>query len=199
MATSLIYKSGRLYEAAMLLLYGRHYFTRYRVIADMIPDQASVLDTCCGPAVLYKRHLAGKRVDYTGLDINERFIRKLHSIGVDAKVWDLRGDTALPSADYVIMQASLYHFLPDAFPVVGRLLDAARKRLIIAEPITNLATSRVWLLSKLGRRFTDSGHGKEALRFTEESLDEFFKPYGPRVTDRFLIPGGREKVYVLEK
>ena len=183
----------------MLVLYGRHYFTRYRVIADMIPDQASVLDVCCGPAVLYRRYLAGKHVDYTGLDINEGFIRKLQSTGANGKVWDLLIDTPLPTADYVIMQASLYHFLPDAAPVVDRMLEAARKQVIIAEPITNLATSRVKWLSRMGRRLTDSGHGEEALRFTEDSLDEFFKRYRPLIRTSFLIPGGREKVYVLEK
>ena len=199
MATSLIYKNGALYEAAMLALYGRHYFSRYRVIAGLIPNEASVLDVCCGPAVLYKRYLAKKRVGYTGLDVNEGFIRKLRSMGINGKVWDLRTDAPLPNADYVIMQASLYHFLPNASPVFGRMIDAARKQVIIAEPITNIATSRVSLLSKIGRRFTDSGHGEEALRFTEDTLDELFKRYGPLVKTSFLIPGGREKVYVLEK
>ena len=182
----------------MLVLYGRHYLSRYRIIADMIPDRASVLDVCCGPGVLYTRYLAARGVEYAGLDVNEGFIRKLRSKGVAAKVWDVRDDAALPSAEYVLMQASLYHFLPDARPVVDRLVDAARKQVIIAEPITNLATSQFRLIARLGRRLTDSGHGEESRRFTEASLDEFFMHYGARVKDSFLIPGGREKVYVME-
>ena len=183
----------------MLVLYGRHYFSRYRVIDGLIPAEATVLDVCCGPAVLYRRYLVKKRVGYTGLDVNEGFIRKLRSSGASGKVRDLRSDAPLPIADYVIMQASLYHFLPNASPVVDRMLEAARKQVIIAEPIANIATSRVGLLSKLGRRFTDTGHGEEALRFTEDTLDEFFKRYSPLVNTSFLVPGGREKVYVLEK
>ena len=36
-ATSFIYKSTEIYELAMLLLYGRHYPSRYRAIAELIP------------------------------------------------------------------------------------------------------------------------------------------------------------------
>ena len=30
----------------MVMLYGRHYFARYQVIADLIPARSSVLDLC---------------------------------------------------------------------------------------------------------------------------------------------------------
>ena len=113
------------------------------------------------------------------------------------KVWDLRSGEALPAADYVIMQASLYHFLPDASPIIDRMLQAARKRVIIAEPIRNLASTDSWLLSRLGRAFTNPGVGGHSLRFTEESLVDFFSGYASRVVESFTIPGGRERVYVL--
>lgn len=199
MATSLIYKHPTLYEAAMLVLYGRHYFSRYRAISQLIPEGASVLDVCCGPGILYSRYLSKKRVSYMGLDMNKGFVERLKAAGVDARLWDLRNVEALPSADYVVMEASLYHFLPNAAPIVDRMLDASRRQVIIAEPIANLATSRVGILAKLGRRFTDSGHGEEALRFTEETLDALFSKYGSVVKESFVIPGGREKVFVLEK
>jgi ubiquinone/menaquinone biosynthesis C-methylase UbiE len=77
MATSLIYRSASLYELAMLLLYGRHYTSRYRAIAELVPVGSSVLDLCCGPALLYHRYLRTKDVQYTGLDINANFIARL--------------------------------------------------------------------------------------------------------------------------
>ena len=197
MATSLIYRNASVYELAMLLLYGRHYPSRYRAIAELIPAGSSVLDLCCGPALLYHRHLRTKAVQYTGLDINASFITRLIRRGGSGQVWDLRSEEALPAADYVIMQASLYHFLPDASQVVDRMLQAARKRVIIAEPIRNLATSNSRLLSMLGRLFTNPGTGEHSLRFTEASLDDFFSDYGSRVVESFTIAGGREKVYVL--
>jgi len=183
----------------MLLLYGRHYTSRYRAIAELIPAGASVLDLCCGPALLYKRYLKSKSVHYTGLDINAKFIARLIRQGGIGHVWDLRSEEALPSADYVIMQASLYHFLPDGAPIVNRMLQAARKRVIIAEPIRNLATSNSRLLSVVGRLFTNPGAGDHSLRFTEASLADFFASYTSRVVQSFLIAGEREKVYVLSR
>jgi len=198
MATSIIYRSASAYELAMLLLYGRHYASRYRAIAELIPPGSSALDLCCGPAHLYHHYLQSKRVQYTGLDVNANFIARLNRRGGCGKVWDLRSEEALPSADYVIMQASLYHFLPDPSPVVDRMLQAARKRVIIAEPIRNLATSDSRLFSLLGRLFTNPGVGEHSLRFTEASLAHFFSGYGSRVAESSTIAGGREHLYVLD-
>ena len=197
MPTSFIYKSSALYELAMLLLYGRHYSARYRAIADLIPPRSSVLDLCCGPALLYHRYLRAKHVDYTGLDVNAKFVERLNRRGGVGRAADLRSEEPLPAADFVIMQASLYHFLPDAAPVVNRMLRAARRQVIIAEPIRNLTDSNSRFLSAIGRLFTNPGTDEASLRFNEASLAKFFAVYGPRVVQSFPIAGGREKVYVL--
>jgi SAM-dependent methyltransferase len=197
-ATSLIYRNSKIYELAMLLLYGRHYPARYRAIADLIPAGSSVLDLCCGPALLHQRYLRHKAIQYTGLDINKTFIDRLNRQGGCGRIWDLRSEEPLPSADYVIMQASLYHFLPSAEPIVVRMLQAARKRVIIAEPIRNLATSNSRLISLLGRLFTNPGSGEQHLRFDEASLADFFSNFSKHIAESFTITGGREKVYVLD-
>jgi SAM-dependent methyltransferase len=181
----------------MRILYGRHYDSRYRTIAELINDESSVLDVCCGPARLFTKYLKDKRVQYTGLDINPGFIRSVHRYGASGQVWDLREDRPLPQADYVVMQASLYHFLPDAGPVVDRMLAAARLEVIIAEPVRNLASSENHLLRLAGRLLTNPGSGEQPDRFTESSLAAFFKPYGPHVLRSMPIPGSREMVYVL--
>jgi SAM-dependent methyltransferase len=196
-ATSLIYRSASIYELAMRLLYGRHYTSRYRAISDLIKPGSSVLDLCCGPALLY-HHLKSKDIQYIGLDINARFIDQLKRRGGNGQVWDLRSEQPLPRADYVIMQASLYHFLPDASPVVDRMLRAARHQVVIAEPIRNLATSDSRLLALIGRMFTNAGTGEQHLRFSESSLAELFSKYSTRVVQSFPIAGSREKVYVLQ-
>jgi hypothetical protein len=182
----------------MRLLYGRHYGSRYHEIAELIPSGSSVLDVCCGPAVLYHRYLKAKSVQYAGLDINSRFIESLIRKGGAGEVWDLRSERSLPAADYVIMQASLYHFLPDASQVVDRMISAARKQVIIAEPIRNLATSDSRFFSMMGRLFTNPGVGEHNLRFTQTSLDGFFSRYSSRVIKSFAIAGEREKIYVLD-
>lgn len=199
MATSLIYKSASVYELVMRLLYGRHYESRYQAIADLIADRSSVLDLCCGPARLYHRYLKAKGVSYTGVDVNRKFIERLQASGASGEVIDLRENRPLPVGDYVVMQASLYHFLPDAAPVVERMIEAATKQVIVAEPVRNLASSDLRLLRFFGRALTNPGSGEQPNRFTEASLDQFFNQYGSRVATRFLIAGGREKIYVLNK
>src|SRR5947208_245210 len=130
----------------MRTLYGRHYGARYRAIADLVPAGSSVLDLCCGPGFLHDPHLRGKGVVYTGLDINRRFVARLRRRGATALVWDLNDGRELPTADFVVIQASLYQFLPEPRPLLRRMLRAAREAVVVAEPIRNLSTSRFsWL------------------------------------------------------
>jgi SAM-dependent methyltransferase len=197
-AGSLVYRNAILYEIVMLVLYGRHYGARYRAVADLVPDGSSVLDICCGPGVLFDRYLRARSVDYTGVDVNPRFVERVNRRGGRGLLFDLGEDRPLPGADTVVMQASLYQFLPDAAPVVRRMLRAAREQVVIAEPVRNLATSRNPLLAALARRQTDPGLGARPRRFTEATLDAFVAGLGVRVAQAFLIPGGREKVVVLD-
>ncbi len=119
MSTSLVYRSAAGYELLMRALYGRHYEDRMRMVADEVPPGASVLELCCGPGTLYRRHLASRASGYIGLDVNERFVSRLRDEGIDARLTDLAGSRdPLPAADVALMQASLYHFLPDAGPIV---------------------------------------------------------------------------------
>ncbi len=182
----------------MLALYGRHYSARYRSIAALIPDGSSVVDLCCGPGVLYHRYLHRRGVHYTGLDINDGFVAHVHRRGGQAIVWNLRDDQPLPAADFLVLQASLYQFLPDPAPLVRRMLAAASQQVIISEPIRNLSASRIPGLAAFAKRRANAGQGDQVHRFDEGSLDDFFARLAQPVARSFLIPGGREKVYVLE-
>jgi SAM-dependent methyltransferase len=198
-STSFIYRSSSLYELAMLALYGRHYGSRYRAIAELVPNGSSVLDLCCGPALLYHRYLRQKLVRYTGLDVNAEFINRLTRRGATGQVWDLRSEKALPEADYVIMQASLYHFLPDPSPIMDRMLRAARRQVIVSEPVRNLSSSNSRWLALVGKLLTDPGVGNHSQRFNEASFDQFFSRYRSLVQQSFLVAGGREKLYILSR
>jgi len=183
----------------MAVLYGRHYSSRYRAIAELISPGSTVLDLCCGPGVLYRRYLHDKSVNYTGLDINAKFIKMLVRCGAQGKVWDLRRDEPLPPADYVIMQASLYHFLPNPMPLVVRMLAAARTALIITEPIRNVADSTLPIIRWIIPLLTNPGVGPQPHRFTEQSLDSFLAGSFQTEVRAFLISGGREKIYRIAK
>ena len=182
----------------MLALYMHHYPARYRVIAGLIPDGSSVLDVCCGPAILYSRYLRPKAIEYTGLDMSSTFINRVIRKGGRGYVWDVRSDTPLPRAEYVIMQGSLYHFLPEPAPLINRMLAAATRQVIIAEPVRNLTSSTFPPLAAIARRLTKTDDGVPH-RFTEQTFDEFFEAFSPRVTSTFSLPGGREKVVALAK
>jgi len=97
----------------------------------------------------------------------------------------------------VLMQDSLYHFLPQAERIVDRMLAAAIRRAIISEPIRNLSSSDHRLIGRLGQRASDPGMGGADQRFTEESLDALMSRCSHQLARSFLIPGGRDKVYVL--
>ena len=77
------------------------------------------------------------------------------------------------------------------------MLSAARDRVIVSEPVRNLASSKMPLVGRLGRRGTDPGGGGHDQRFTVQTLDRLMAHYDDRIRNSFLIPGGREKVYVL--
>src|SRR4051812_18583557 len=101
MATSLVYRHAFLYTAMIRVLYGRHFDARYRALAEMIPQGASVLELCCGPPFFYERYLRSRNIDYCGVDFNDKFVNALKRLGARAERLDLRNAEALPRADYV--------------------------------------------------------------------------------------------------
>lgn len=196
---SLIYRSALAYELLIRALYGRYYDAHYRAIAELIPAGSRVVEVCCGPATLYRHYLRGKSVDYTGIDLSEPFITALCSLGGRGIVSDAASDASLPEADYVILQGALYFFLPDPTSIIDRMLLAARKQVIVSEAIKNIANSRWPIVNALARRLAGAVAGEGVVRFTERTLDQLFERYRDCVIDAFKIPGGRDKVYVLDK
>lgn len=197
--TSLIYRSALGYELLMRALYGRHYRARLGAVAARVPAASTVLELCPGSGALYRHHLRGHVSRYTAIDVNPRFVARLRRLGAEALHRDLSRPEPLPRADVVIIQASLYHFLPDADELVERMLAAAGSTVIVAEPIRNLSSSPIGPLARLGQRATNPGQGGDAhqQRFDESSLDALMARFADRAREAFTIPGGREKVYVL--
>jgi SAM-dependent methyltransferase len=182
----------------MRSLYRQDYGTRYRLIADLIPNNSTVLDLCCGPGTLYKNYLRQKSVEYFGIDLNSRFVTQVKDLGAEGRVQNLHETMPLPAAQYVVMQASLYHFLPDAVPILKRMRDAATRALIISEPINNFAKSSVGVLRKISASLTDVGRGPETERFNESMLDHLFTAANCHPTKTSLICHGREKLVIVE-
>lgn len=147
--SSLIYKNKYIYDFAMFLSYGRYSPDRLTKIAEFVSDESSVLDVCCGPCNLYPL-LKKKNVTYTGLDLSEHFIQYARRRGIDARLFDLLQDD-LPEKEYdhVLMQSSLYQFIPNHTFVIRRMLYATKQYVIIAEPIVNLVDRVPSFISKV--------------------------------------------------
>jgi hypothetical protein len=199
MGTSLIYRSPLLYEGFLLVRYGRAYAERSGAIAALIPEGATVVDLCCGPATLYFGHLCRKRVAYIGLDINRNFVDRLSARGLTGHLWDVASDAALPRADFLVMQGSLYHFLPDPYPIVDRMLAAAAKYVVLTEPVRNFADSKSPLVAWLAKRLADPGTGDQPNRFNLALFQKLVDHYQARgqVVDCHPIAAGREQLCVL--
>jgi SAM-dependent methyltransferase len=193
---SLIYRSAWGYGLAMRVLYGRYYGARDAAVATHVPDGASVLELCCGPARLYRNELRGRVGSYIAIDANAGFVDRLRLRGVDARQADV-ATADLPVADVVLMQASLYHFLPDAEPIVRRMLAAARERVVISEPVRNLAQSRAAIVARLASAGTATARGAQAQHFDGASLGALMARFGETILTSQPVPGGREHVYVL--
>jgi SAM-dependent methyltransferase len=193
--SSIIYWHPSIYESIMRMLYYPHYDDRFAAIAAQIPSGKEVLDVCCGTCRLYRDNLADS-VDYTGVDINPR-LPVSDNESVEVLIRDVRSDE-LPSADYVIMQASLYQFIPDHGDMVDKLLEVAREKVVITEPIRNIANSDIPILSTIVGVLSDPSTGEVSERFTNESFQTFIlNEYGNQLEKMELIAGGREMLVIL--
>lgn len=191
-----VYWHPVLYKAAMRLLYGRRgYEGRYEELTKWIPAGASVFEACAGDCRLYLKYLRQLGVDYRAGDFNEVFVKHGRRQGVAIDRFDLRNDP-IPKADVVLIQASLYQFLPGCREVLLRLAAAAAKRLIVVEPIRNLASSdnaAVAWLGRLGAKTEDQDHPS---RFTDETITRLMQDtFGERVAHSALVANERERLF----
>tara|TARA_B100000519_G_scaffold124391_1_gene107469 strand:- start:697 stop:1320 length:624 start_codon:yes stop_codon:yes gene_type:complete len=193
---SLIYKSHTIYTILIKILYGKYFLSRYRDLRSYIPPGDTVLDVCSGDCNLY--HLAVKgRNQYTGVDLNISRLKKNKNIY--QKQLDIIEDS-LPEADIIILQGSLYQFHPNQKMIIDKLLSNAKKKVIISEPIINIANSENSFIAYIAKYAVNPGTGHKTKRFTRQSLDHFFQTYYNKIIEsRFLIAGGRDLVYILNK
>jgi hypothetical protein len=87
--------------------------------------------------------------------------------------------------------------MDDPRPLIERMLAAAGRQVILAEPVHNVA-KQAGPVGAVAARLTDPGTGPQPDRYDESSLERVLEPFASRVRERTLLPGGREKVYVLE-
>src|SRR2546425_3867626 len=167
-----IYHSPTLYRLTTRIGYGPDYAARYTLIADVIRAPGDMLELCCGDLALH-RHLEARGLlkSYIGLEHSGAMLKLARRHGVDVRAFDVRSGDPVPTADTVIMQASLYQFHDIADTLLPRLYAAARRLLVIAEPVRNLSQSRRRSVRWLARALTRTADGRvHVFRYTEGTL-----------------------------
>lgn len=175
-----IYSNRLLFQLTMRLLYGVNFSARYKAVAKYVPDRSQVVDVCSGDSYIYTKYLREREIDYLGLELNP-LRQHAQKKGVTVREFDLWKNT-VPISDIVILQASLYQFIPDQKKIVSKLLKSTRQRLIIAEPITNLSSSRNPLIANLAKKLTMPGKSSsetqyQGERFNRATLISFFESF----------------------
>lgn len=199
MEQSLIYRNPWIYRAVMKTLYSKRVAAqRLEMISEWIPKDSSVLDVCCGPALLYP-FLKNKVKRYQGLDLSLSFVKDAQKRGIPVQRFDLLSDPLPLGFDTLVLQASLYQFIPKHDQVLRKVWEATQGDFILAEPIRNLADSENRFLAFLGKKLTNPGTGDCVHRFNEKTLDQALQFIKKSERKRETIPGGREVVYFFQK
>jgi glycosyltransferase involved in cell wall biosynthesis len=171
-----IYWTGHGYDLVMRTLYGpREWSSTYGAVAAHVPEGASVVDVCCGTARLYRDFLRQRGCSYLGLDYNGDFVMHARRHGADVRWFNLLTEP-VPEADYVVMCSSLYHFRDRVDDVISKMRRAARRGVVISEPVRNLADAPV--VGRLFAAFTDPGVGSFATRFDLASFTALLDRHG---------------------
>jgi glycosyltransferase involved in cell wall biosynthesis len=190
-----IYWTGIGYDLVMKLLYRSQWEPTYREVADRIPGGASVVDVCAGTARIYRDFLKDRACEYLGLDFSGHLVMSASRHGAPMRRFDLLCDE-VPEADYVVMCSSFYHFHDREDEIFGKLKCAARKAVIISEPVENLLSRGPSRWSRLMRRFTNPGVGDFGFRHDLASFQSFAERHG--AAEVRYEPGWRNAVAVFE-
>jgi len=151
------------------VLYGRSYRRHYEALSREIGD-LSLLELCCGDCQIVD-YLKG--TTYQGLDINPRFVDHARKRGLKVSLQDVMV-SEIPEAQCILIHNSLYQFYPQHEKLIRRALESAQKKLIISEPVINLASSKNRIVSFIAKRVTRVGEDSSSKRFNWREMEEIF-------------------------
>lgn len=190
MKTGFVYWHPYIYKLIMRMLYKMDLSSRNNIIANLLPDNVSVVDVCCGDCYI-ANSLLNKGIRYTGLDINQKFLVMATKKNIEARYCNILKHP-IPKADYIIMLGSLYQFFPGHRSVLDKIFGSALKGVIIAEPVENLASSKNPILRYFSALATAIDSRKFYHRFSRKELLDLFYEYNP--TSIKETPYGKEMI-----
>lgn len=190
-----VYWTGVGYDLAMRALYGRDYVRSYAEVARRIPPGASVVDVCAGTCRLYRDFLRERGHPYLGLDFNGHLVMSARRRGAPVRRFDLLREE-IPPADYAVMCSSLYHFRAREDEVMDKLRRAARKAVVISEPVRNLSARGPGPWGRLVAALTNPGVGEYGYRYDLAGFRAFAERHG--AVEFAHAPGWRNALAVFE-
>ena len=185
MVKSIIYWHPWIYRIAMMLYYGKEYSKRYLVIVKEVGNM-EVLDVCCGDC-----KLSNYVKKYKGIDFNEEFVKSARKKGLDvAKIDIAKGN--IPKSECIVMQDSLYQFIPNHEKLIKKLLRQSKK-VIISEAGITLGQSKNPIISAIAKKLTTTSRPNKE-RFTKKELHKLFKKFNAKK----IIDTGKDLTAVFE-
>ncbi|MEE8382413.1 MAG: hypothetical protein V3R78_11135 [Thermodesulfobacteriota bacterium] len=160
------------YRLIEKILYGRNYRKHYEALSREIGD-SSIFELCCGDCQIVD-YLKGNT--YQGLDINPRFVNHAKKKGINVSLQDVMV-SEIPEVECIIIHNSLYQFYPHHEKLIYKALESAQKKLIISEPVINLASSKNRSISFMAKWITRVGSDSSSKRFSRKEMEEVFNKF----------------------
>lgn len=161
--------------------------SRWRIAMELIPDGSSVLDVGCGSGqFLDLLRTYRPNCTVSGIDGSERAVKMTRELGINATRLDIAVESVARRFDYVTCLEVIEH-IPDAEIVLGRMVAAARRNVIISIPNIGFIGCRLRLA--LFGRFPITlcvFHMREHVRFwTVTDFREWTSRYGCKVVAQY--------------
>jgi hypothetical protein len=150
----------------MSLLYKGKYYKRFDPVLSEISGK-TVTELCFGDTIIAMK-CKNKAIEWTGLDINDSFIKNAQQQRLKVQLADLTKVPQFPEADNCIICGSLYHFHQNLNALFSKMLQSA-PRIIISEPIINLSAGK-GIIGNLAKASATINGQKQSFRYTEETL-----------------------------
>ena len=177
----------------MRQLYGKGIEARNAEIVSRIHKGETVLELCCGDGTLGEQIVAAGGM-WRGMDASGALVGIAKRRGLDAAQKNVEVEE-WGTADVIVLIASLYQF-PNPEGLIKRMKTAAKRLVLIAEPVNNL-TPLEGGARRVAGMVVDAGFGPRPERFNEERVRGIFGQLG--ATEIVEVANGRERLGVFAK
>jgi len=143
---SFIYRHPNLYKIMLKLIHRRSLYERYKYISNVIGKNKDVFELGCGTAFL--QPFLHRSCNYTGWDLNKRFVDHCQKRGINALKKDIFNFNEYPENDVTVVCDVLHHIFPKDRILIENAMKNTKK-LIVIEPYHNKPKIPNFILKKL--------------------------------------------------